>query len=99
MVYCVNCGTKNPDDAITCVQCGKPITGVERERRRREEEMCFGMPSHWGSLLVGLFIIVLGLVFLFRQFIPKLADIFWPLILVFVGLAILLGGLYRSSRR
>jgi hypothetical protein len=73
--------------------------GVERWRTRREEEACFGMPSHWGGVLVGLFIIVIGLVFLFRQFVPMLADIFWPLILIFVGIAILLGGMYRYSRR
>ena len=57
------------------------------------------MPSHWGGVLLGFFIIVIGLVFLFRQFVPMLADIFWPLILIFVGIAILLGGMYRYSRR
>jgi hypothetical protein len=72
---------------------------VDRGRTWREEEACFGMPSHWGGVLVGLFIIVIGLVFLFRQFVPMLADIFWPLILIFVGIAILLGGMYRYSRR
>jgi hypothetical protein len=72
---------------------------VESGRTRHEEEMCFGMPSHWGGILVGLFVIVIGLVFLTRQFIPMLADIFWPLTLIFVGTAILLGGIYRYSRR
>jgi len=72
---------------------------VETGRTSREEEMCFGMPSHWGGLLAGLFIIVIGLVFLTRQFIPLLTDIFWPLLLIFIGTAILLGGLYRFSRR
>ena len=61
--------------------------------------MCFGMPSHWGGVLVGLFIIVIGIAFLMRQFIPMLTDIFWPALLIFIGLAILLGGIYRSSRR
>jgi len=72
---------------------------VDRGRTWREEEACFGMPSHWGGVLLGFFIIVIGLVFLFRQFVPMLADIFWPLILIFVGIAILLGGMYRYSRR
>jgi predicted nucleic acid-binding Zn ribbon protein len=99
LVYCVRCGAKNPDDAAVCSQCGKPIMGVERGRMRHEKEMCFGMPSHWGSLLVGLFIVVLGLVLLYRQFVPGIADIFWPLVLVFLGIAVLLGGLYRYSRR
>jgi ribosomal protein L40E len=99
VVYCVNCGTKNPDDAVTCTQCGRSIMRVERGRTWREEEMCFGMPSHWGGVLVGLFIIVIGLIFFFRQFVPMLTDIFWPLVLIFVGAAILLGGIYRYSRR
>jgi uncharacterized membrane protein YvbJ len=99
VVYCVNCGTKNPDDAVTCTQCGKSIMRVEMGRTRREEEMCFGMPSHWGGVLVGLFIIVIGFLFLVRQFVPLLTDIFWPLLLIFVGAAIILGGVYRFTRR
>ena len=71
--------------------------GVERERSRREHEMCFGLPSHWGSVLVGLFIIVLGLSIMFRTWIG--VQDFWPLVLIFVGIAILLGGFYRYSRR
>jgi uncharacterized membrane protein YvbJ len=98
MVYCVNCGAKNPDDAVTCMQCGRSIMHVEKERTGRQEEM-FGMPHHWGGVLVGLFIIVIGLVFLLKEFVPMLANIFWPLVLIFVGAAILLSGLYRSSRR
>ncbi len=97
LVYCVRCGAKNPDDAAICAQCGKPLMGVERERTKREQEMCFGLPSHWGSVLVGIFIIILGVAILFQQFIG-LRD-FWPLVLIFVGIAILLGGFYRYSRR
>ncbi|HXZ98312.1 MAG TPA: zinc-ribbon domain-containing protein, partial [Candidatus Acidoferrum sp.] len=96
LVYCVRCGAKNPDDATVCAQCGKPLMGVERGRTRHEEEMCFGMPHHWGSILVGLFIIVLGLSILFQSL---LAIQFWPLVLIFIGIAVLLGGLYRYSRR
>lgn len=98
MVYCVNCGAKNPDDAETCTQCARPIMRVERRRTWREEEAYFGRPFHWGGVLVGLFIIVIGFAFLFRQFVPMLANIFWPLILIFVGIAILLGGISRYSR-
>jgi ribosomal protein L40E len=97
LVYCVRCGAKNPDDAAVCAQCGKPLMGVERGRTRHEAEMCFGMPSHWGSVLVGLFIIMIGLSILFRSWLG-LQDV-WPLVLIFVGIAILLGGFYRYSRR
>jgi uncharacterized membrane protein YvbJ len=43
MVYCVKCGTKNPDDAKVCSQCGASLyaTGGGEERRRTENE-CFG---------------------------------------------------------
>jgi ribosomal protein L40E len=97
LVYCVRCGAKNPDDAAVCAQCGKPLMGVERRRTRHEQEMCFGMPHHWGSVLVGLFIIVLGLAILFHSWLA-IQD-FWPIVLIFVGIAVLLGGLYRYSRR
>ena len=97
MVYCVRCGAKNPDDAAICAQCGKPLVGVERVRTRREEEARFGMPSHWGGVLAGLFIIMIGLAMLFRGLLG-IQDI-WPLVVIFVGIAILLGGLYRYSRR
>ena len=43
MVYCTKCGTKNPDDAKTCSQCGAPLYSLgEREQRRRKEGECFG---------------------------------------------------------
>ena len=97
LVYCVRCGAKNPDDAAVCAQCGKPLMGVEKGRTRHEQEMCFGLPSHWGSVIVGLFIIVLGLSIMFRTLIG--VQDFWPLVLIFVGIAILLGGFYRYTRR
>lgn len=71
--------------------------GVERVRSRHEEEMCFGLPRHWGSVLAGLFIIVLGVSILLRSWIGW--QDFWPLLLIFIGLVILLGGFYRYSRR
>ncbi len=99
LVYCVKCGAKNPDDAAVCAQCGKPIMGVERGRTRREEEMCFGMPSHWGGVIAGIFIVIIGLALFYQKLVPSIWEIFWPLVVVFVGIAVLLGGLYRYSRR
>jgi ribosomal protein L40E len=98
LVYCVKCGAKNPDDAAVCAQCGKPIMGVERVRTKREREMCFGMPSGWGGVLVGAFIIIIGVLMVYQQFVHVSFDI-WPLVLVFIGIAVLLGGFYRYSRR
>lgn len=98
MVYCVNCGAKNPDDAAVCAQCGKSIMGVERGRTKQERGMCFGMPSGWGGVLVGAFIIIIGVLLVYQQFAHISYDI-GPLALVFIGIAVLLGGLYRYSRR
>jgi len=99
LVYCVKCGAKNPDDAAVCAQCGKPLAGVERGRTKEEKEACFGMPSHWGGILLGIFIVISGLFLFYQQFAHVSWDVFGPLVLVFIGIAIVLGGLYRYSRR
>jgi len=43
MVYCVKCGTKNPEDAKICVQCGTHLYSLPDERTlRHESKECFG---------------------------------------------------------
>jgi len=45
MVYCVKCGTKNPDDAKVCSKCGVSLystTEGEGEQPSRVERECFG---------------------------------------------------------
>jgi uncharacterized membrane protein YvbJ len=43
MVYCTKCGTKNPDDAQVCSQCGASLSTIEGgEQQRRVEGECFG---------------------------------------------------------
>ena len=43
MVYCTKCGTKNPDDAEVCSQCGAPLQKIgESEQQGRVESECFG---------------------------------------------------------
>jgi len=42
MVYCTKCGTKNPDDAKTCIQCGASLYGVGETEPRRVEDECGG---------------------------------------------------------
>lgn len=43
MVYCTKCGTKNPDDAQVCSQCGASLYAVgKEEQQQRVERECFG---------------------------------------------------------
>lgn len=43
MVYCTKCGTKNPDDAKVCSQCGASLYAVgEPGRQGRAENECWG---------------------------------------------------------
>ncbi len=82
MVYCTKCGTKNPDDAEVCSQCGAalypgapPTRRSERRKEggecfgRREEEECFGIPR--GGTVVGLaigaIIVIWGAITLLQQ--------------------------------
>jgi len=100
MVYCTECGEQNPDDAKVCVKCGAslhPGRGLRRDWRRREREMCFGVPMRgqvWG-IIFGLIIVLWGLSYL----IGLRFNIFAIIAIVF-GIIILMGALrWAPSRR
>lgn len=84
------------EDAKFCPYCGTPI-GEERKVRPRyeEEKACFGPQGSgsglWGAISFGVFIVGLGILWLF--------DIFWPGILFLIGLMILIGALMAYSRK
>jgi uncharacterized membrane protein HdeD (DUF308 family) len=59
--------------------------------------MCFGLPRHWGSMIFGIFLIIIGFVYLLQQYKVSI-ELGW-VILIFIGILIVIGGLYRSSRR
>jgi protein-S-isoprenylcysteine O-methyltransferase Ste14 len=71
---------------------------VESRTRERWGPPLFERRSHFGGILVGAFLIIIGFLFLFQQFVPFISEIFWPLVLIFVGAAIILGGIKRYSR-
>jgi len=84
MVYCTKCGTKNPDDAKVCSQCGASLNPVREEReriRRRHEEECFGIPGGGAIVIlaIGVIIVFAGLVAILQQteLIPKTVEV-WP---------------------
>ena len=37
-MFCARCGSQIPDDSEFCENCGAPIAGIEREKRRRAAE-------------------------------------------------------------
>ncbi len=105
MVYCTKCGTKNPDDATTCSNCGAPLNPTMRERRgeyRRYEDECFGLP-HGGAIVgivIGAIILLAGLIIVLQQadLIPPDVSI-WPLVLIIFGLLIVIGAIFSTRRR
>lgn len=103
MVYCVKCGTNNPDDAEVCTKCGARLyaTGESRHYRRMEDE-CMGIPR--GGAIVGLaigIIIVLWGAILFLQetgVISTSVEV-WPFALIIFGVLIVIGAFYGLRRR
>ena len=52
-----------------------------------------------GGMLLGGFLVLFGLFFLVREFLPSIDfDWFWPLVLVGVGAALLLSSMGRGPR-
>lgn len=102
MVYCTKCGAKNEDDAAVCVKCGANLkTGkypARRYERRRYEDECFGIPQGGRivGLIIGLIIIIAGVSWLMGY---QFWNIFWPLIVIVVGVLIVVGALYRYVAR
>ena len=99
LAFCKNCGAELKEDAKFCPYCGTPVSAEKRVRPRQryaeEREACFGPRGSgaglWGSISFAVFIIGLGILWLF--------DIFWPGILILIGLMVLIGGLVAYSRR
>lgn len=103
MVYCVKCGTQNPDDARECSKCGAQLYTTGRsEHYRRMESECFGIPR--GGTIVGL---AIGLIILFWGTILLLqqADIvskdlsIWPFAVIIFGILMIVGAMYGLRRR
>lgn len=73
MVYCVNCGAENEENAEVCVKCGAPLHVPKRATTRRKdncfgpreekrfEEECFGLP--YGGAIFGIIFGAMILIF------------------------------------
>jgi hypothetical protein len=104
MPVCEKCGGELKEDAKFCSYCGAPVGTKEpltarpiekRTRRGERKDACFGPPGSggglWGAISFGVFVIGLGILWLF--------DIFWPGILLLIGLMIVIGALAGLLRR
>jgi len=105
MVYCTKCGTKNPDDAKVCSQCGANLYPVREERERhyrRVEQECFGIPQGGAivGIAIGVIIVVAGLIWFMQQagYISRAVEI-WPFAAIVFGILIVIGALYGMRRR
>jgi uncharacterized membrane protein YvbJ len=100
LVYCTKCGTENPDDAVTCSNCGASLQPPAYRYSRRDwdrDDECFGGRSSttW-PLLIGVFIILVGLSSLLeRTYYWARFDNLWPIFIIALGLIILYNTLQK----
>ncbi len=112
LVYCSKCGAKNEDDAKVCVGCGASLYAPRRvakrggnecfgpKEERRFEEECFGLP--YGGAIVGIIFGVIILVFGIAWLIPEVElnwETIWPVFVILLGILIIVGVIYRATRR
>jgi uncharacterized membrane protein HdeD (DUF308 family) len=79
-----------------------PFVSEREARRQRRGERRQGGSSGsdlGGALVIGLILILVGVYFLLRDYLPAIAwGQIWPLALIVVGALLLLGAFRRSSR-
>lgn len=106
MVYCSRCGTQNADTYSHCTNCGAPLytvgqqyPGSDREHYRRMENECFGLPNGGmiAAVVFGVIIVLVGLSFLLGAY--GIDFVFWPFIIIIVGVLIMVGALYGRRQR
>ena len=61
--------------------------------------MCFGGRGPWGSVVGGIVIILIGLAFLVQQMYGIPWERMWPIFLVVIGLAVIIGAIVSLPRR
>jgi len=115
MVYCHNCGTKNPDDSEFCSKCGEPLKDVRdyegrqyrRDQHNRHKDECFGSSDKdecfglpHGNLIGPLIAgAVLILIGLSSIYGFEIWQYFWPVLIVIIGILIISGAIYSSRKK
>jgi hypothetical protein len=100
LVYCTKCGTENEDDAEVCKNCGASLHPPAYRSRRRdwyhEDDFFGGRNRTTWPLLIGAFLILLGLSRLFDNvFWWARWDTLWPLFIIAVGVLIITNSMRR----
>lgn len=103
MVYCVKCGTNNPEGAQVCKNCGAQlyVTGENRHYRRVEDE-CFGIPRGGTivGLAIGVIILLAGAIWFLQQTGVVSQNVgVWPFAVIIFGILIIVGAVYGMRRR
>ena len=99
MVRCATCGVENREDAKFCISCGSSFRGLDKSRSIEGE--CFRLP-HGGSIIsmiIGAFIIVLGLGVGLGLNFDVWGRWFGTSILIIIGLLIVASAIYGLTRR
>lgn len=101
MVYCDKCGAKNEDESEFCSNCGAELKEGSRKRNnpnKRQRDECFGLP--YGGLIVaiifGILLVLFGLSSIFGFDIWAYVG---PFVIIIVGILIVLGAIYKYSKR
>ncbi len=91
-MYCIKCGTKNPDDAVFCMKCGDKITAelsqTEKLQQRSDEaqaDQTVKRKKTGGILILGFFLFV-PLLILLAFFYPVGIGYLWVAVMLFLGL-------------
>ena len=96
MVYCSRCGTKNKEEAEHCIKCDAPLYSVGN--MEEHEDTCFGHPDKYveeecvkvphigeiAGIIVGIFIILIGLAIAFKMDILRWIGAFIAIIVGFL---------------
>jgi hypothetical protein len=100
MVYCTKCGAENPENSATCSKCGAsmnppPYRENRNYRRGWDDDACFGR-SYMGGVIIGLFILILGVSQLIGDTYAWASfDKLWPWLLIVMAIAIIANAIQR----
>jgi len=107
MVYCPSCGTKNEDAAQHCVQCGETLFFDDKSRPpQRSSDLCYEWEddktkkrlSQRGILIIGAFILIIGISQIADIWFPEFESSIWPVFILAIGVIVVIYALFFFRR-